>query len=383
MPHCYMCDEEITKANRTKEHILLNAIGGRLKSTELICRTCNSERGQDCDSVLAEQLNFFANQLGISREDGKAPPPVSGIIEETQEAWSILAGGKPSMPDPIVKKIPQDGGGFVFNIETDNEETLRSIVAGIARKHPGLDVEAAIQGAERRREYLPHPVKFKLEFGGPLGFRAACKMAINYYLYSGGDVRAIKHLVPYIRGAEDREIGWFYFPSKPVIFGREQDEILHALIVNADPDERILCVYLEFFGTIRKLVLLNDNYEGPKLQQAYFFDVLATSVVEKPYAFAPTRSEVMILPTLKGAHFAEFTRQIEDFGRISTSRQEARLVHQLVDSAFERLAERYGPEAEVDGETLIAEVMKEMQPVIEHFAFRHLQRHGEVLDENV
>ena len=38
MKECYICCEELTKDNDSVEHIIPNAIGGKLKSKELICK---------------------------------------------------------------------------------------------------------------------------------------------------------------------------------------------------------------------------------------------------------------------------------------------------------------------------------------------------------
>ena len=36
--YCYICGKELTKLNESEEHIIPNAIGGKLKSKKLICK---------------------------------------------------------------------------------------------------------------------------------------------------------------------------------------------------------------------------------------------------------------------------------------------------------------------------------------------------------
>ena len=43
MPNCYKCTDEINDENVSTEHIIPNAVGGRLKSKELLCNICNSD----------------------------------------------------------------------------------------------------------------------------------------------------------------------------------------------------------------------------------------------------------------------------------------------------------------------------------------------------
>ena len=64
---CYACGKEITPSNRSDEHIIPNAIGGRLKSKSLLCKQCNSDFGDSIDSELSRQLNHIGNMLNIKK----------------------------------------------------------------------------------------------------------------------------------------------------------------------------------------------------------------------------------------------------------------------------------------------------------------------------
>jgi len=55
MRKCYICKESLDKSNSSIEHIIPNALGGNLKSRNLICKNCNSRIGSEEDAILAEQ----------------------------------------------------------------------------------------------------------------------------------------------------------------------------------------------------------------------------------------------------------------------------------------------------------------------------------------
>ena len=38
---CAFCEKSLSGKNRTKEHIIPNALGGRKKTVEFICNTCS------------------------------------------------------------------------------------------------------------------------------------------------------------------------------------------------------------------------------------------------------------------------------------------------------------------------------------------------------
>src|SRR5689334_22818848 len=53
---CYRCNATLTDDNSSLEHILPNALGGRLKSRALLCKPCNSKCGDTIDAAVINQL---------------------------------------------------------------------------------------------------------------------------------------------------------------------------------------------------------------------------------------------------------------------------------------------------------------------------------------
>ncbi len=69
MAICYIGENEITKENKYNEHIILNAIGGNLKSEDLICSNCSPDF-DSIDTELAKQLNLITCHLNVKRDRG-------------------------------------------------------------------------------------------------------------------------------------------------------------------------------------------------------------------------------------------------------------------------------------------------------------------------
>jgi hypothetical protein len=65
---CAICHCDLTKGRDSSEHVIPNAIGGRLKVRGFLCVECNSETGTKWDAVLAKQLNALCILLGVERE---------------------------------------------------------------------------------------------------------------------------------------------------------------------------------------------------------------------------------------------------------------------------------------------------------------------------
>ena len=100
--NCYICNKILNQNNSSKEHIILNSIGGCLYSRNLICKTCNSELGEGIDKELSNQLSCIANMLDIKRDRGK-PQNIKVIDEDGGEIYKLKPGGIPQMGKPSVK----------------------------------------------------------------------------------------------------------------------------------------------------------------------------------------------------------------------------------------------------------------------------------------
>lgn len=267
---CYVCDVEITSENESEEHILLNAIGGKLKSKKLICKSCNSEFGSEIDDTLARQLNPIANLLDIKRDRGN-PQNVKGKYQNRDIL--IEPGGKMKLARPYIEKNEN-----MFHLEASSERQAREVLQGIKRNHPQLDIEEEFKKAKRNKTYLPS-VNINMNFGGEEARRALCKIAVNFFIYHGGKPEEVKHLLPYIKGSEEEAEAYFYYP-KSEVFYKDEEEVLHTLILVGDPQQKHLYVFVELFNEFKMVVFINKEYEGEPIYQSYHYNVVSNEVVE-------------------------------------------------------------------------------------------------------
>lgn len=121
MKECYICCEELTKDNDSVEHIIPNAIGGKLKSKELICKKCNSKLGRSTDNELAKQLEFFTNFLNINRERGK-PNDIIFTEKGTNKEYRRKANGEFIQKNKVEVKEIIEGNKRILNIISTNKK---------------------------------------------------------------------------------------------------------------------------------------------------------------------------------------------------------------------------------------------------------------------
>ena len=56
---CVICGEPISNRNDSKEHIILNALGGRRSIRGFMCQDCNSRTGTEWDAPFVRQFRTF------------------------------------------------------------------------------------------------------------------------------------------------------------------------------------------------------------------------------------------------------------------------------------------------------------------------------------
>ena len=272
MEKCFICGAELTSGNKSQEHILLNALGGRLTSKNMICKDCNSTLGSDMDDVLAKQLQPFALLLNVSRDRGSTPV-MTAYNTQTKEEILMLPGGKPAMKKPQVHFFEENGEKRCRIVARDKREAAR-IIKEIKKRYPG----ASIEHLEEKSESFNEKVSFRTSFGGD-AFLSVCKTAICYYLYCGGELSEIQSFIARWLGKDIWYDCNFCYLDKPVV-SKKENTICHSLVLVGDPKNSLLYVYIELFDFYRVLVLLSDSYKGTEIENIYCYDLISKAVIE-------------------------------------------------------------------------------------------------------
>jgi hypothetical protein len=92
MPKCIFCENELTQ-DTTPEHVLLNAIGGRMTTRKAICSEHNNTFGGTIDKVLAAQVEVIRNHLQLQSGTEKPPPPLKNLVSGSEKI-SIAAAAE-------------------------------------------------------------------------------------------------------------------------------------------------------------------------------------------------------------------------------------------------------------------------------------------------
>lgn len=266
MSNCWCCGVKITKDNVSREHVIPNALCGKLKSNDLLCIDCNTGY-HHLDRTLTEDFKFILANINCKKDRGKQ---VHIIAKNKNGTEYKLKNGIPELkapyfPDKPEIKIINGEKQEVYNIIARSQEELTSMRKGLRKKHPDKIVE--IVKTEETFEYLSD-----LDYSDTIlsdeSFRAVAKIAVNFYILHGGDCDLIQDLISYINGYNNENFVGLYFPDIT-----KDCDVFHHIFLKGDNAEGILYCYIELFGAINYVIILNDNYDGKDFITQYSFNI--------------------------------------------------------------------------------------------------------------
>jgi HNH endonuclease len=261
---CLICNAPIDASNDSKEHLIPNAIGGRLKLRGLLCCACNATTGKNWDSGLADQLHPLSLLFAIQRERGDVPY----LQVATADGDALYLHGDGSLSPVPVYKVHKEGDETRVEMRVGTLDEARVVLEKLKqRRHPKLDVDKALLSAHVQEKF-GNVIRFELPFGGPIAGRAVVKSALCLAVLNGVEACACAASLEYLHHAEAEPcFGFFY--EREVILDRPARVPLHCVAVGNCGNDGQLLAYLEYYGVHRIVVRRSDQFCGPDIHCSY------------------------------------------------------------------------------------------------------------------
>ncbi|WP_447042553.1 HNH endonuclease [Vreelandella sp. H-I2] len=364
---CNICGCSIDKNNDTREHLIPQSIGGRLKVKGFICRKCNSESGDKWDFDLADSLNPLNLLCRVRRERKPPPSQVFQTVGGASLEWNANGSYKPSKP--TFSKI-ETNEGFNINIVARDIKEARSILKGQLKKHPNIDVEKILTQAKVESVYSSDPLEINLNFGGHLTGRSLIKSALCLVYCSGIDTRFCNLAFSYLNGTDD-QCCWGYYNVTDLVLNREKGLSYHCVYVKGDSVSGLITAYIEYFGCYRMVACLSDCYTGEAFSNLYAIDPVTGDLVDLSIDLSFTYSEILDIYDYKKV---DFSLQKEIFENIveramanSFEAEKNRVINEALEYAFENCSIQEGYITEPSQmQEIIDLTMEKMKPFLLH-----------------
>lgn len=281
--NCYGCDIPITKENKSEEHIVLNSLGGKLCSTNLICKKCNNHFGSTIDQELYKQLEFAAN-IVVSKRDRKKEN--TSVVMESKEGKKVKVGAKMKPRPKLYIKIPGKG---TIELDAKNEKDLRKLAAEkqqeLIKKYGIFELTEFEEPPTPEKLYFQNNISNSpgdIALGGPQYFRAIGKMALNFYLLKKPNLPRPENLINFVNGGKDSQNQVFiYHPDHYIIHDLGEKEFSHIVYLRGEKEIKALYCYVELFNFEKFICIINDDYDGEDFEEQYVINLLTGKTLEK------------------------------------------------------------------------------------------------------
>ncbi|MFD2114020.1 HNH endonuclease [Thiorhodococcus fuscus] len=365
---CYLCSKEIGDENDSREHIIPNSIGGRKKVKGFICIECNSSAGDEWETELAKQLNPLCLFFGIERERGDVPSQTFNTTGN--EEYVLHHDGSLGLPRPEYREAAVDSG-VEISIKARSMKEARKMLAGVARKHPEVNLEQLLDKAETQSSYCSDMLHMSISLGGANAGRSVVKSALALMALHGISPSVCECANEYLF-EEDGKPCFGYYYEKDLVKNRPQGVPFHCVHIEGSPCTREIKAYVEYFAVKRVVMLLSNHYDGEEFELTYAInpqsgtelsiDVDLNELSQQEIAEAYDYKKMP-----KGSVEEALGKVIQPRMAETVEKHQSEVVEKAVQYAFENCGAKYGERLTRDHLDRVAGLMMEkLEPYLIH-----------------
>jgi hypothetical protein len=188
MDLCIFGDHVLDKKTKP-EHVMHDALGGRMKTRGVICSDCNNNFGGGIDKTLTEQFAVFRNQFQMKSGSGSTAPMMRKVKVGSQVINVHGDGRLKLVAKPFnIRKHPD--GRFDLQVVTSSLDEMRRHIPNIAASL-GISEEEVSQllsgGNARMVECRPPTAQLGVTLGGPEALRSVAKACLVLWALKVGN----------------------------------------------------------------------------------------------------------------------------------------------------------------------------------------------------
>ncbi len=312
---CYLCGKELTEENSSSEHIIPNALGGRL-AAKILCKECNSDLGSSFDSSLTKSLEWFSCKVNHGRSRGTVQPVKVSI--DGMDVFALPGGNYEGTQVEKVKDNHYQIHALGKNALFQAKKKAKEIILKSAKKYNWSEdkineqLEKLNSNIENNIKQIEHPlVNFSLQFGGKEVLLSVLKTAINFAIMKNVPLNYLNDVITSLKEHNDNDFKLFVNSFYPENIYPE-NSIYHTLLLKGDPQTGILYCLLSFYGVFNAIVLLSSNYNGEHILHSYCYDIWNEK--EVPFSVNPclTKEEIAEALSISDISWQKIVKGIEE-----------------------------------------------------------------------
>lgn len=251
---CFSCCKN---TRLSEEHIIPQALGGKL-SARIYCEDCNSHFGNEIDSELIKNINYFGTALNIKRVRGKNQP--YDVALATNGIKLTFDGREFKRKKPIVN-IEKNGDEIKYvDVTASSEGELRKICSNIKKKY---DLTDEIKYFEEKHPG-PTDTVTEFEFDNEKIRRCVAKIAYSLLCVKLPSDQVLSNAFDEVRnyirfGAKNHLSSANYVYTD---FMTDGIRPLHKIHIRLNRRKNLVIGFVCFFGTFRYTTLLSREFRS-------------------------------------------------------------------------------------------------------------------------
>jgi hypothetical protein len=262
----------------SEEHVIQDALGGRLESGELIDKSTNDLFGSTIDADLVNGLQIVRVLLDAKSGDGRSPPAIRGLASDDGNEYDLLAGGHAELGKQKIA-IEQVDGEVLMHVNVRDKQEIRKL-ARRALERRGVSAERLEQSLEKiesTRRPAP-PLQVPTTWGR--GFwRAIAKNACNLLAHKACAIfletgfNPVRQFV--LAGGDPWEFVAMH--CTPLNVGTALGPLDHLIVVRGTAETGQVAALVVLYGHVEFVVRLGKTALTSDLATAYRVDQLGST----------------------------------------------------------------------------------------------------------
>lgn len=363
---CALCGTLLTDENKSREHIIPNALGGRKTVRNFICVKCNSRTGSDWDDELVRQLRPLCTMLNVNRGRGRNQQFEVETLSDRKLV--VNPDGSMTSAEPLFEARERDDRTEV-RMRARTMDEMRRMVSGLKKKHPQIDVDEVMKRAERTKEYSREPYAVSLNVGGLLAGRSTVKSCLAMVYDAGLSIGDCKEAELFLLG--DGKPCFGFYSGRDLVKNRPENTFFHCVHVCGDAERGQLLAYVEYFGWLRYISCLSTNYEGISFSHSYAVDPVSGKELDLDVDLTLEAADIAEIFQQRKVDFSKVGRDLDVLVRAWRELDYERARAHAIDDALRSACEECGiEEGDVLSDEQAAEfaraVAKRLAPFLEH-----------------
>ncbi|MFH6953626.1 HNH endonuclease [Pseudoalteromonas sp. XMcav1-K] len=249
------------------EHIIPNAIGGRLSSNKLICRNCNSKSGNRWDAVLCNQFSSLCVFFGITRERGDVPNLLLKNKDGQQNVISPDGRFQPRKPEFSEQDINENE--IKITVKSNNPKEAKKIIKSLCSKNKYKADISSIEYKETLCAKDGLDTTFSFDLAGAEVGRSIAKMMYLYSIEVGLEKDTAQNIYDYLSVSNAPQCFGPYYDEDIVV---DRSDNIPTHIVSLCAKNNKVIGYVELFGLFKYIFNISDTYTNAELCESYCLD---------------------------------------------------------------------------------------------------------------